>query len=144
MNDIHGDYSPDVGYQHQDLVLQAQNGIIKASEAFVQLRAVKSEIEDSIKEVEPLVIDELTLLHDKEDLISLGFKITHMKGRTSFNYKESSMWNNTDNERKRIEKLIKVATQQNAEIIDKETGEIIEPVSIKNGKGYLKMEKYNG
>lgn len=164
MNDIHGDYSQDIGYQqadiadivdawtyrdytryqHQDLVLQAKNGIIKASDTFVQLRAMKSEIEESIKEIEPLVIDELTFLDDKEKLISLGFKITHIKGRTSFNYKECPMWNDTDNERKRIEKLVKVATQQNAEITDKETGEIIEPVSIENGKGYLKMEKYNG
>ena len=144
MNDIHGDYSQDVGYQHQDLVQQAHNGVIKASKVFVQLRAIKSEIEESIKQIEPLVIDELTFLDDKEDLISLGFKITHMKGGTSFNYKECPMWNDTDNERKRIEKLIKVATQQNAEITDKETGEIIEPVSIKNGKGYLKMEKHNG
>ena len=36
MKDIHGDYSPDVGYQHQDLVQQAQNGIIKTSDVFVQ------------------------------------------------------------------------------------------------------------
>lgn len=137
---MYGNYSNDTGYQHQDLALQAEQGLIKPSEAFVRLRALKSEIEDSLKSVESLVVDELTLLDDKEDLISLGFKITHMKGRSTFNFKECDKWNEINNERKRVEGLVKVATQQNAEIIDKETGELIEPVTIKNGKGFLKME----
>jgi hypothetical protein len=138
---MYGNYSKDVGYQHEDLVLQAENGIIKAGVAYVQLRALKSEIEESLKKVEPLVIDELTMLNDKDDLCALGFKISHMKGRTTFNYKECTKWNEINDERKRVEELVKVATRQNAEIIDKETGEIIEPVSLKNGKGFLKMEK---
>jgi hypothetical protein len=141
MSEVIGNYGSEVGYQHQDLVQQAEEGLIKPSHAYVQLRALKSEIDEGLKAVESLVVDELTKLNDKEELVALGHKISHMKGRTSFAYKECDKWEEVNSERKRIEGLIKVATQQNAEIVDKETGEIIEPVTIKNGKGYLKMER---
>lgn len=117
-----------------------ETGQLPASKAYVKLRSLVSELQDMIKDIEADVVDEL-LRYGSEDLVVEGNKISHVKGRATFDYKQCDLWTQTNNERKRIEQLIKTASTQKVEIVDKETGEIIEPVEIKNGKGYLKLEK---
>lgn len=126
-----------------NLIQKVQNGQVKASNAYVTLRALKSEIEYAIKQIEGQIVDELTYLDSKEALVVNGYKITHVAGRSSYDYKESSMWKEADTEKKRIERLIKVATKDGVSIVDQHTGEIIEPVQIKQVNGYIKMEKSN-
>ena len=126
-----------------NLIQKVQNGHLKASNAYVTLRALKSEIEHAIKQIEGQIVDELTYLNDKEDLIVSGFKLSHVAGRTSYDYKQNSMWKDADTEKKRIERLIKVATNDGVSIVDEATGEIIEPVQMKQGNGYIKMERSN-
>ena len=126
-----------------NLIKKVEEGQLKASNAYVTLRALKSEIEYAIKQIESQIIDELTYLDSKEALVVNGYKITHVAGRSSYDYKESSMWKEADTEKKRIERLIKVATKDGVSIVDQHTGEIIEPVKIKQGNGYIKMEQTN-
>jgi hypothetical protein len=126
-----------------NLIKKVEGGQLKASNAYVTLRALKSEIEYAIKQIESQIIDELTYLDSKEALVVNGYKITHVAGRSSYDYKESSMWKEADTEKKRIERLIKVATKDGVSIVDQHTGEIIEPVKIKQGNGYIKMEQTN-
>ena len=126
-----------------NLIQKVQNGHLKASNAYVTLRALKSEIEHAIKQIEGQIVDELTYLNDREDLIVSGFKLSHVAGRTSYEYKQNSMWKDADTEKKRIERLIKVATKDGVSIVDDATGEIIEPVQMKQGNGYIKMERSN-
>lgn len=126
-----------------NLIQKVQNGQVRASNAYVTLRALKSEIEHAIKQIEGQIVDELTYLNDKEDLIVSGYKISHVAGRTSFDYIQSSMWKEADAEKKRIERLIKIATKDGVSIVDQHTGEIIEPVEMKQGNGYIKMERSN-
>jgi len=126
-----------------NLIKKVEEGNLKASNAYVILRALKSEIEYAIKQIESQIIDELTYLDSKEALVVNGYKITHVAGRASYDYKESSMWKEADTEKKRIERLIKVATKDGVSIVDQHTGEIIEPVKIKQGNGYIKMEQTN-
>jgi len=126
-----------------NLIQKVQNGHLKASNAYVTLRALKSEIEYAIKQIEGQIVDELTYLDSKEDLIVSGFKLSHVAGRTSYEYKQNSMWKDADEEKKRIERLIKVATKDGVSIVDQATGEIIEPVKMKQGNGYIKMERSN-
>ena len=126
-----------------NLIKKVEGGQLKASNAYVLLRSLKSEIEYAIKQIEGQLIEEITYLDDKEPLIIDGNKITHMAGRTSYDFKSSSMWKEADAEKRRIEKLIKVATKDKVSIVDQHTGEIIEPVEIKQGNGYIKMEKTN-
>ncbi len=145
MSEIQGNYNLDVGLQKEltpkDIHNDCIEGFMKASKAYVLLRNHQTEINKYIKEIESLLVDEITHLDDKESLISLGYKIRHMKGRATYDFNSSSKWIELNNERKRLESLIKVATKENSEIVDKETGEIIEPVQIKHGKGFFKMEK---
>ncbi len=126
-----------------NVIKKVQDGHLKASNAYVTLRALKSEIEYAIKQIESQIIDELTYLDSKEALIISGYKITHVAGRSSYDYKESLMWKEADTEKKRIERLIKVATKDGVSIVDQHTGEVIEPVQIKQGNGYIKMEQTN-
>ena len=140
---MNGDYSQEVGFEQDpaQIKLQVERGEIKASYGYVLLRSIESIIKEIIKDVEQEVVGELTLLDDKEDLVALGHKISHIKGRTSFSFKESPIWKDVNSEKKRVENLIKVATTKNVEVVDKITGEIIEPVTLKHGKGFFKMEK---
>lgn len=124
-----------------NLIQKVQDGQLKASNAYVTLRALKSEIEYAIKKIEGQLVDEITYLNDKEDLIVSGYKISHVAGRTSYDFTQSSMWKDADAEKKRIERLIKIATKDGVSIVDQHTGEIIEPVEMKQGNGYLKMEQ---
>ncbi|MCP9290040.1 hypothetical protein [Gracilimonas sediminicola] len=149
-DNVLGDYSPEVGFQPElnraeDLVSEYEHGHMKASEAYVQLRSIKEQVEEilnnAIGKVESGVVDELTQLDDKEDLIVMGSKISHVKGRTSYQYKQCPMYVDADKEVKRVRELIKTATKNGVEIIDQESGEMIEPVEVKQGKGYLKLEK---
>ncbi len=126
-----------------NLIKKVEEGNLKASNAYVTLRALKSEIEYAIKQIESQIIDELTYLDNKEALVVSGYKITHVAGRSSYDYKESLMWKEADTEKKRIERLIKVATKDGVSIVDQHTGEVIEPVQIKQGNGYIKMEQTN-
>ena len=126
-----------------NLIKKVEGGHLKASNAYVMLRALKSEIEYAIEQIEGQLLDEITYLDDKEPLIVDGHKITHMAGRTSYDYKSCLMWKQADAEKRRIEKLIKVATIDGVSIVDQHTGEVIEPVEIKQGNGYIKMERTN-
>lgn len=143
-HDVMGDYSPDTGYQAtkwEHIKQSVERGEMKASRAYVELRSIKSEIDDILKDVEREVVGELTQLNDKEELIVLGYKISHVKGRVTYNYKQSEVWNEKKNALKEVEEKLKQATKMKAEIVDKETGEIFEPVEVKHGAAYLKMEK---
>lgn len=146
-DNMFGDYE---GFQFEqnkadELVTRFKEGHIKGSRAYVELRALKDGLveifDNAIKEVESGVVDELTQLNDKEELIVLGNKLSHVKGRSNYQYKQCPMYADADKEVRRIRELIKTATNNGVEIMDKETGEIIEPVEVKQGKGYLKLEK---
>lgn len=123
-----------------ELLEQYQEGNIKASKAYVQLRAIKSELDDVIKDVETGLVDEITRM-GKEDLIVDGFKISHMQGRTSLDYKASDVWNEYKASLKEVEEKLKQATKLKVDIVDPESGEVYEPVPMRQGKGYIKMER---
>lgn len=123
-----------------ELLEQYQEGNIKASKAYVQLRAIKSELDDVIKDIETGLVDEITRMGN-EDLIVDGFKISHMKGRTSLDYKASDVWNEYQASLKAVEEKLKQATKLKVDIVDPESGEVYEPVPVRQGKGYIKMER---
>lgn len=123
------------------IINDVELGELKPSKAYVMLRALKSEIDEAIKKVEAELVGEITYLSNQEDLVVDGYKITHMQGRKSYNYKGCSVWREVDEERKRIERIIKLATNDSVSIVDNHTGEIIEPVEVKHGSGYIKMER---
>ena len=76
-----------------------------------------------------------------EDLIVDGYKISHMKGRESLDYKASDVYNQYSNILKEVQEKLKQATKLKADIVDPETGEVYEPLPTKYGAGFFKMER---
>lgn len=125
---------------HYELLNSYQEGDIKASKAYIQLRALKSELEEVIKEVEDGLVDEITRMGN-EDLVVDGYKISHMKGRESLDYKASDVYNQYSNYLKEVQEKLKQATKLKVDIVDPETGEVYEPLPTKYGAGFIKMER---
>jgi len=144
MSEVQGNYGQETGQQEpkewERLKQEVIEGLTKPSKAYVLLRAMESEIAEIKKEVETELVGEI-LSNGKEPTTYGGFEVKHMNGRSAYVYKECPMWVDADTERKRVQGLVQAATTQGVEIIDKETGEVIEPVNMSTGKGYLKMEK---
>lgn len=123
-----------------ELLNKYENGEIKPSRAYVQLRAWKSEIEDVIKQVEIGLVDEIISM-GKEDLVCEGFKISHLPGRVSLDYKASEVYQDYEEKLNLVKEKLKQATKLKSDIVDPETGEIYEPLPTKQGSGFIKMEK---
>lgn len=125
------------------ILSQYQEGHIKASIAYFNLRLLKSEVEDAIKSLEDDLLEEIIRM-GPEDLIVEGHKISHVPGRVTFNYKTSATWNQKYDSLKKVEEKLKQATKLGVEIIDPDTGELYEAVEKKEGKGYIKLEQVRG
>lgn len=130
---------------HKELIHLYEEGKVPASQVYVKLRTLKQDIDKALKMLEDGVMDELVKMNNYEDLVvwvgNEGYKkIVEVSGRTTYDYKQNNMWLDADNERKRIERLIKLATNDGVHVIDQETGEVVEPVNKKVGKSYLKLE----
>lgn len=123
-----------------DILKKYNDGDMKPSKAYVQLRAIKSELEDIIKQVEDGLVDEITRMGN-EDLIVDGYKILHLQGRTSLDYKASDVWNEYKESLKAVEEKLKQATKLKVDIVDPESGEVYEALPVRHGKGYFKMER---
>lgn len=125
---------------HLDILKKYNDGDMKPSKAYVQLRAIKSELEDIIKQVEDGLVDEITRMGN-EDLVVDGYKISHMKGREILDYKASALWNEYKDLLKKVEQKHKQATKLKVDVVDVKTGEVYEPLPIKYGAGFIKMER---
>lgn len=124
-----------------DIVEKVKNGEMKPSNAYVGLRKMKDQIDSLIKSIEDDVMDELIKYNRHEDLVVDDVKIVQVAGRTMYDFKDSHTWNDINEQKKRIERMIKTATKDGVQIIDDETGEMYEPVPVKNAKSYLKIER---
>ena len=125
------------------IISQYQEGHIKASIAYFNLRVLKSEIEDAIKSIENDLLEEIIRM-GPEDLIVQGHKISHVPGRVTYEYKTNHAWKQIYDNLKNVEQKLKQATKLGVEIIDPDTGELYEAVEKKEGKGYLKLEQVRG
>jgi len=126
-----------------EILSQYQEGHIKASIAYFNLRIIRSEVEDAIKAIENDLLEEIIRM-GPEDLIVEGHKISHVPGRVTFNYKTSDTWNQKYDSLKKVEEKLKQATKLGVEIIDPDTGELYEAIEKKEGKGYIKLEQVRG
>lgn len=126
-----------------EILKQYNEGHIKASVAYFNLRMIKSQVEDAIKDIENDLLDEIIMM-GPEDLIVEGHKISHVPGRVTFDYKSSPTWNEYRDKLKKVEEKLKQATKLGVEIVDPDSGEVYEAVEKKEGKGYIKLEQQRG
>lgn len=124
----------------QEIIKQYHEGNMKASKAYVNIRSIKSEADEAIKELESGLIDEITMM-GSEDLIVDGNKISHVQGRTIYNYKSSEVWVKAKDDLSKIEEKLKQATKLKSDIVDNATGEVYEQIPVKQANGFIKMER---
>lgn len=124
-----------------DIAEKVRNGELKPSNAYVALRKIKDQVDFVLKSIEDEVMDELMMYNRHEDLVVDDVRIVQVAGRTVYDFKDSHTWNDINEQKKRIERMIKTATKDGVQIIDDETGEMYEPVPVKHSKSYLKIER---
>lgn len=105
------------------------SGEVSAIDAYIQLYTAKKEIERQIDEVKELAILERER-YGKEQIIRNGFEVELARGRAIWKYDNVSSWKALKDKMKDIEKLAQQVATKNVEIVDAETGEVIEPATV--------------
>jgi len=114
------------------------NGEISALHAYTELYQAKKEIDEQLEAIKDLAVDERNL-YGKESPIINGFQIEKSPGRKVWDYTGVSSWTSLKDKMKQIEKHAQAVAVQGVEIIDNETGEIIEPAKISYAKDTLRL-----
>lgn len=104
------------------------NGEVSAIDAYIDLYKEKALIEKQLADIKELAVLEREK-YGKERILRRGYEVEVNKGRSIWNYKDVSIWNDTKERLKEIENMAQMASK-NTEVIDKETGEVVEPASV--------------
>jgi hypothetical protein len=107
---------------------KAMNGEISAMDAYIELYEAKAEIEKQLNDIKELARLERER-YGKEEVKRNGWLIELASGRKTWNYKGVSAWNSVKARLTEIEKMAQMA-YNGAEVIDKESGEVVEPAEL--------------
>lgn len=113
------------------------NGEISAIDAYIELYEAKRLIDEQLEEVKSLAIMERER-YGKESPVRNGYMVELVPGRKQWNYKGVSAWNTVKARLTEIEKMAQMASN-GAEVIDKESGEVIEPAELTFTKDTLRL-----
>ena len=115
-------YLPD--FNIEALQNQLQEGEIDPFTFYIELKETLSELEKLETKIKIMILNN-SRMGEREEI---GNYVFLRSKRTNYNFEHSSTWGLYYSRLKNIEKLMKQAAQnQGTEILDKETGEIIEP-----------------
>lgn len=113
-------------------------GEVAPLDAYIKLRAIKEAVDAAIKTMESDAIDEVRGSGGDGKLHNVGFRV--QGGHEMYDFSADSYWKRCDEaiklwteERKKREGFLKSLTK---EMVDPDTGEIVEPATI---KGYTKV-----
>lgn len=117
-----------------------EEGLESSFEVYKYIFRLKEVVEKAKKRLESQAIDEASQ-YNRTELKDLGFEIGYTAKQ--YKYKEDGEIQRLEQELKERKKVIKLATDNGKEILDKETGEIIEPVEFSASRAYLKRTQKN-
>jgi hypothetical protein len=116
---------------------QILNGEVSALDAYIELYEAKKLIEEQLDEIRDLAIQERER-YGKESPMRNGYLVELAPGRKSWNYKGVSAWNSVKARLTEIEKMAQMS-YNGAEVIDKESGEVVEPAELSFTKDSIKL-----
>jgi hypothetical protein len=116
---------------------QILNGEVSALDAYIELYEAKKLIEEQLDEIRDLAIQERER-YGKESPMRNGYLVELALGRKSWNYKGVSAWNSVKARLTEIEKMAQMS-YNGAEVIDKESGEVVEPAELSFTKDSIKL-----
>jgi len=127
--------------QMSELVDNVENGIESPFIGLSKLRELKKTIEDCIKQIEPIAIDEATK-YDKSFEID-GLKIEQRNGAKIFSFKKCESWVIYDKARKECEERLKLAYKsfENGLTSVTEDGEVLELPEVTYRKDSIIIKK---
>lgn len=113
------------------LAIGVAEGETDPLEAYAFLNRVEKAAEPLKKAVkEEAIAKALEYGSDKEPFQYKGSEFRFQKGRSIYSFKHIESWSKLEENKKRIEELAKLAAKNNAEVVDKETGELIAPAHV--------------
>jgi hypothetical protein len=116
---------------------QILNGEVSALDAYIELYEAKKLIEEQLDEIRDLAIQEREK-YGKDSPMRNGYLVELAPGRKSWNYKGVSAWNSVKARLTEIEKMAQMS-YNGAEVIDKESGEVVEPAELSFTKDSIKL-----
>jgi hypothetical protein len=114
------------------------NGEISALQAYTELYQAKKEIDEQLNGIKDLAVQERDR-YGKENPVINGFQVEKMPGRKIWDYSGVSMWSATKDRLKDIEKHAQAVALKGVEVIDNETGEVIEPAKLTYASDTIKL-----
>jgi hypothetical protein len=116
---------------------RAMNGEVSALDVYLELREAEAEIKKQIDDIKDIALLELEK-YGKEPVMRRGFLVEKVNGRKIWNYKGVSAWNTAKVRLTEVEKMAQMS-YNGAEVIDKESGEVVEPASLSFSSDTIKI-----
>lgn len=118
---------------------QVLNGDYNALKLYGEL----ADLEKAIKKAKAEILEDAIIefeKHGEKSVSANGFEISKSQsGR--YDYSDNADWNKLQSNIKELEKKMQAAYKGGGEILDNDTGEIIEPATYKASKEGLKFKK---
>lgn len=125
--------------QANRLTESVQSGDIEAYKAYADLYALSKVIASAMDNIKDDAVEELA--REKQGIAVYGMKLTAKSGNRRFSYKHIPQWLAKNAELHRIQEMAKTAlNNRKAVLIDKDTGEVIDPAKETYNKSTVNVE----
>ncbi len=112
--------------QIQSIAFDVNEGNENALQAYILLKALASELDSIIDEIQPLAIQAASQ-HGGKRFTVLGVTVEKREGTRRWSYPEYTPYNVAKTKAKELEKLMQQVATTGSTIADAETGEIVPP-----------------
>lgn len=126
----------------ENLALDVAEGVADPLEVYATIQSIRKVADPLEKSVKAEAIDK-ALEHngEKEPFNYKGFTFTYRKGAKRYDYNHISAWKTAKESLSDIEALAKKGAEKNMEMVNPETGEVIEPAHMKFNADSLSVSR---
>jgi hypothetical protein len=115
-----------------------EQGEISAIDAYIELYEQKKHIEQQLADIKELAVLERER-YGKEAITRRGYEVEIARGRALWKYDHVSAWASLKSRMKDIEKMSQAVATKGVEIVDTDSGEIIEPAKVSYSADTLRL-----
>lgn len=117
---------------------KVMNGEMSAIDAYIDLYEQKKALEAQMADIKELAVLERER-YGKEAIRRNGYEVEIARGRALWKYDNVSAWASLKSRMKDVEKMAQAVATKGVEIVDTESGEIIEPASVSYSADTLRL-----
>lgn len=119
---------------------QVEDGTINPLDAYIQLRNIKSALEDALKAIEEAAISEAKS-YGGEEIVRHGSIVRVVEGTPRYSYKNVPQWNHIKGRLSKIEELSKIASKGMTGYIVDENGEEIPAAEVSYSRTHIQLRQ---